>query len=161
MDYQSHIAFNGPLATGLRSLCILNACEGRGVDIQTLVALDYLVVHSGDEGGPVSLHPPIPQRVGELAVRQPLIERGLVLMELKGLIKREFDKTGVSYRVTDRTSVVLEALEADYTKDMRHRADWAVKFATERSGIYLKVIDEALDRWNSQLSSLTHVPQVT
>lgn len=69
--------FNSPLETGLRSVAILaEACPDE-FDLQRLLYLDYLVVHSSDADGPTSLHPNTPLRNGELLVRRGLIERGL------------------------------------------------------------------------------------
>ena len=61
--------FNSPLETGLRSLAILEAAFPNRYDLQRLVEMDYLVVHSADVGGPESLHAPLPLRAGELLDR--------------------------------------------------------------------------------------------
>ncbi len=58
-----HTPFNSPLETGIRSLSILVAAYPASLDIQRLVEMDYLVVHSGDAGGPESLHVPLPRRI--------------------------------------------------------------------------------------------------
>src|SRR4051794_18613760 len=81
-------AFNSPLETGVRALTILEAAFPNSCDLQRLVELDYLVVHSGDVGGPESLHAPLPLRAGELLVRRELIEKGLLLMMSRGLVAR-------------------------------------------------------------------------
>jgi len=75
-----HTPFNSPLETGVRSLAILVAAYPASFDLQRLVEMDYLVVHSGDAGGPKSLHAPLPLRAGELLVRRGLIEKGLLLI---------------------------------------------------------------------------------
>lgn len=77
--------FNTPLETGIRSLAILVAAHPVVCDLERLVEMDYLVVHSGDAGGPDSLHAPLPMRAGELLVRRGLIEKGLLLMMSRGL----------------------------------------------------------------------------
>lgn len=76
--------FNGPLETGVRSLAILTAAFPMAMDLQRLVEMDYLVVHSEDASGPRSLHAPLPLRAGELLVRRGLIESGLKLMVRRG-----------------------------------------------------------------------------
>ena len=78
--------FNGPLETGVRSLAILTAAFPMAMDLQRLVEMDYLVVHSEDARGPSSLHAPLPLRAGELLVRRGLIESGLKLMVRRGLL---------------------------------------------------------------------------
>ena len=60
-ESQSNVTvFNSALETGVRSLVILAANFPAALDLQRLVDLDYLVVHSGDVDGPKSLHPPLP-----------------------------------------------------------------------------------------------------
>ena len=69
----SDFIFNSALETGVRSICILVADLSNKFDIQQLLALDHIVVHTGDiENAPPSLHPNILQRSGELLVRRPL-----------------------------------------------------------------------------------------
>ena len=67
--------FNGPLEAGLRAVAILGAAHPRTLDLQRLVAFDYLLVHTGDIGGPASLHPPSPLHSAELLVRRELVQR--------------------------------------------------------------------------------------
>ena len=62
-----------------------------------VVAFDHLVVHTGDIGGPVSLHPELPMRSAELLVRREFYERGLLLMISRKLVYREATASGVYY----------------------------------------------------------------
>ena len=81
MTNHSHPApFNSPLETGIRSLEILVAAYPEAFDLERLVEMDYLVVHSEDADGPESLHAALPMRAGELLVRRGLIEKGILLM---------------------------------------------------------------------------------
>lgn len=118
--------FNSPLETGLRSLTILEAAFPSHYDLQRLVELDYLVVHSADVGGPESLHAPLPLRAGELLVRRQLIERGLLLMMSKGLIDRHITSDGIEYAAGEIASPYLSSLTAPYTLQLRVRARWLV-----------------------------------
>ncbi|MCV5275801.1 threonine transporter, partial [Escherichia coli] len=54
------ITFNSPLEAGIRAVSILGAAYPQTYDLQRLVAFDYLLVHTGDIGGPDNLHPPTP-----------------------------------------------------------------------------------------------------
>src|SRR3979411_2027900 len=72
--------FNSALETGVRALAVLAEASPRALDLQELVYFDYLIVHSGDAGGPTSLHPNTPLRNGELLVRRTIIEQGVLLM---------------------------------------------------------------------------------
>lgn len=70
--------FNSPLETGVRAIVVLNAAYPRAFDVTEIAWFDHLVVHTGDIGGPQSLHPDVPQRSGELLVRRRLVEDGLL-----------------------------------------------------------------------------------
>ncbi|MCD9436769.1 threonine transporter, partial [Klebsiella pneumoniae] len=59
------ITFNSPLEAGIRAVSILGAAYPQTYDLQRLVAFDYLLVHTGDIGGPDNLHPPTPMRSAE------------------------------------------------------------------------------------------------
>ncbi|MFD4172173.1 ABC-three component system middle component 2 [Streptomyces anulatus] len=48
---------NSPLEVGVRALVLLTESHPRPLDLAQLVALDYLVLHSGEFDGPRSLHP--------------------------------------------------------------------------------------------------------
>lgn len=135
-DTQVVEPFNSALETGLRSLAILEAAFPSRHDLQRLVELDYLVVHSADVGGPESLHAPLPLRAGELLVRRQLIEKGLLLMMSKGLIERHSTETGIEYSASETASPYLANLAAIYTLLLRERAQWLVcnfeGFSTEQ-----------------------------
>ena len=78
--------FNGPLEAGIRAVAILGAAYPQTYDLQRLVAFDYLLVHTGDIGGPESLHPPTPLHSAELLVRRKLVEAALMLMMTRDLV---------------------------------------------------------------------------
>src|SRR6266403_6319314 len=92
------LPFNSPLETGIRSVGVLVAAYPRVFDLQRMVAFDHLVVHTGDVGGPRSLHPELPMRSTELLVRRGLVERGLLLMISRRLVTREPTAEGIYYR---------------------------------------------------------------
>jgi hypothetical protein len=78
--------FNGPLEAGVRAVAVLAAAYPRALDLQRLVAMDYLLVHTGDIGGPTSLHPPTPLKAAALLVRRKLVETALELMMTRDLV---------------------------------------------------------------------------
>lgn len=117
--------FNTPLESGLRSLIVLSAIAPAECDLQRLVYFDYLVVHSGDfDGAPLSLHPENPLRRSELLVRRRLIERGLRLMQAKGLISASYTGTGILYRTTNVADAFLSYLQSAYSSRLREAANW-------------------------------------
>lgn len=147
--------FNSPLETGLRSLTILEAAFPHRYDLQRLVELDYLVVHSADVGGPESLHAALPLRAGELLVRRQLIEKGLLLMMSKGLIERRVSPDGIEYAASDTASPYLASLTSAYTLRLRERAQWLVAnfhgFSTDE---IRALIRRFFQRWSSEFETV-------
>lgn len=119
-------AFNSPLETGLRAVSLLVAGYPQRYDIQELVAFDHLVVHTGDVGGPASLHAAVPMRTAELLVRRDLVERGILLMVSKCLIEREVSKNGIYYRAGEFAETFLDSLSSEYMHSLRERAAWTI-----------------------------------
>lgn len=155
MDEPIAEPFNSPLETGLRSLAILEAAFPSRYDLQRLVELDYLVVHSADVGGPDSLHAPLPLRAGELLVRRHLIERGLLLMMSKGLIERHATSEGIEYAAGDIASPYLASLTAPYTMQLRERARWLVtNFADFSTDEIRGLIHRFFQHWTSEFETV-------
>lgn len=144
--------FNSAFETGLRALCALSAGCPHEYDIQQLLAFDHIIVHSSDmPDGPTSLHPKVQQRNGELLVRRPLIQKGLALMEAKGLVLTRISNAQILYASTDLTPVFLDSLANPYIQKLINRADWAVStFGGLGSKSFFKVFNEAFDRWSTE-----------
>jgi hypothetical protein len=122
--------FNSPLETGLRALSILVSAYPRSFDLQSLVNFDYIIVHSGDLGGPASIHAPLPLRTSELVVRREIVDAGLALMMSRALVSRLATQMGIQYVATDSATSFLSTLREGYTLQLRERADWiAANFA--------------------------------
>jgi hypothetical protein len=119
--------FNGPLEAGLRAVAILGSAHPRSFDLQRLVAFDYLLVHTGDIGGPTSLHPPTPLQSAELLVRRRLVERALLLMMTRDLVERDFVSDGIRYRAGENAVPFLSSLTSDYLRQLKQRAAWLVR----------------------------------
>ena len=117
--------------------------------------MDYLVVHSGDAGGPESLHAPLPLRAGELLVRQGLIEKGLLLMMSRGLVSRVPNEEGFSYSAAESAAPFLSSLETHYARRLVACARWAVDRFEDVSTEDVRTITHRLfDRWGSQFAPL-------
>ena len=140
--------FNSAFEAGIRSVVILVAAFPESLDLQRLVAFDYLSVHSGDAAGPSSLHPPVPLRTGELLIRSELIERGLLLMVSRNLVVRSFNRTGIDYVATDSARPFLDGLAARYTRDLIDRADWVIaNFSKLSTPIMRERMASLLKQW--------------
>ncbi|UTW04242.1 threonine transporter [Amphritea atlantica] len=148
----SDFIFNSALETGVRSICILVVDLSNKFDIQQLLALDHIVVHTGDiENAPPSLHPNILQRSGELLVRRPLVENGLVLMESKRLVQKVITPDGFYYCATELASVFIESLTNEYIKELSQRAQWAVTMYNDYGdSLFSEIFNSAFDRWKNE-----------
>ena len=144
--------FNSALETGIRSACVLVADQSMKYDLQQLLAFDHLVVHTGDvNNAPPSLHPNVLQRNGELLVRRPLVEHGLLLMEHKKLVEKIITSDGFYYIATDLASVFIESLTNNYIEELCSRAQWAVTmYKNFGDNFFSEVFNTAFDRWRNE-----------
>ena len=139
------------METGIRSLAILVAAHPASFDLQRLVEMDYLVVHSGDADGPESLHVPLPLRAGELLVRRGLIEKGLMLMMSRGLVQRLPSVDGISYVAGEAAAPFLSSLTVDYLVRLRERAEWVTRrFEGVSTEEISRITHRYFERWSSQ-----------
>ena len=153
-DATAPAPFNSALETGVRALTVLAEAAPAALDLQTLVYFDYLVVHSADAGGPLSLHPNTPLRNGELLVRRALIERGVLLMVGRGLIERRMETRGITYAATDEAAPFLDCLTSAYARSLRERAEWAVECFGQFDDQALKsFFDANFERWTREFQS--------
>lgn len=147
--------FNSPLETGIRSLAILVAAFPTAFDLQRLVEMDYLVVHSGDADGPNSLHAPLPLRAGELLVRRGLIENGLLLMISRGLIQRIPNEAGFNYIAGEAAAPFISSLTAKYSRQLIDRAHWAVnRFENVSTEEVRHITHRLFEKWSSQFQPI-------
>ena len=143
--------FNSPFETGIRSLAVLVAAYPESFDLERLVEMDYLVVHSGDADGPESLHAPLPMRAGELLVRRSLIEKGLLLMMSWNLMQRIPVKKGFNYLASEAASPFFASLTSSYSQKLTERAFWAVgRFANVPTADVRRFTHQLLEGWPSQ-----------
>ena len=144
--------YNGPVEIGLRSLMILAESFPAALDLQRLVILDYLLVHSGDiDGGPASIHPPSPLRAGEVSIRRGLLESGIHLFAAKGLISQEIGNAGIRYKAEDLAATFLDALITDQTSRLRERASWAVKITNNLDDkATMQLFEKTIGRWKTE-----------
>lgn len=156
MTNRSHPApFNTPLETGIRSLEILVAAYPAALDLERLVELDYLVVHSGDADGPESLHAALPMRAGELLVRRGLIEKGLLLMISRNLIQQIPAEDGFDYIAGDAAAPFLTLLTSVYSQRLKERAQWAVeRFAGVATSEIRQMAYRLFENWSSQFQAI-------
>jgi hypothetical protein len=145
--------FNNPVESALRSLILLVECYPATLDVQKLVYLDYLLVHSADAGGPKSLHPPTPQRDGEIAVRRDLIEQGLHLLLVRGLAERRATVGGFEYAALDAAGGLIASLVTPYSQQLRERASWiADNFSGQSMNSLNAFFKERIGKWGEEFA---------
>nr|WP_042289354.1 ABC-three component system middle component 2 [Nonlabens ulvanivorans] len=133
--------FNNSVEAGLRILTILNEAFPNSFDLQNLVYLDYLTIHSADIDKTMqSLHPAVPYRSGEIMVRSSIIEKGLNLFITKNLIEKQYNINGIEYKATENAMPFLESLEETYSTKLQEKANWAVRKYSKHSKKELKKI---------------------
>jgi hypothetical protein len=140
--------FNGPLEAGVRAVAVLCAAHPQSFDLQRLIAFDYLLVHTGDIGGPESLHPPTPLQSAEILVRRKLVEQALLLMMTRDLVRREARSDGIRYRAGENATPFLQALQSEYLVALKQRAEWLVDALGKHTETEFRAImHKFFDRW--------------
>ncbi|WP_048170653.1 ABC-three component system middle component 2 [Methanosarcina siciliae] len=143
------VLFNSPLETGVRAVVVLNAAYPKAFDLSQITWFDHLVVHTSDIGGPMSLHPDLPSRSGELLVRRSLIEESLTLMRRLHLIDILADERGIVYQASDEAYSFVELMRSKYACDLKARSEWlAENFCNMDKEQMKKLITDKLGRWS-------------
>lgn len=149
MSSSAPTLFNSPLETGIRAIMVLNAAFPQAFGVTEITWFDHLIVHTGDIGGPPSLHPDVPQRSGELLVRRRLVEEGLQVMRRLHLVEFVPDgDTGLLYRASEESAGVIELLRTPYSVALRDRAEWLACNVLSRSRLELEdLVAKRIGRW--------------
>lgn len=149
--------FNTPLEAGVRAVIILEAFEPAAFDIATLALLDYFVVHTGDAGGPESIHPQNDSRMGEYFVRRRLVEQGVALMMRASVLEQITDASGISFRAHETASAMLDLMGTSYNRRLQVAAHWLASKAQPEG--HTKLIDNLknkVDRWSFETIGAAH-----
>ncbi|MBB4016714.1 hypothetical protein GGR16_001720 [Chelatococcus caeni] len=146
--------FNSTLETGIRALIVLEALYPRRCDLIEMTWLDHLVVHTGDidgEDAPESLHPDLPNRVGELLVRRQLVERSLRIMHQVHLVEVFETESGIEFCASEEAPSYLDLLQAPYSLALKQRAKWmANRFAGLETAEIRALIESRIGRWTAE-----------
>jgi hypothetical protein len=144
--------FNTPLEAGVRALLILDAFAPQAFDLATLSLLDYYIVHTGDAGGPPSLHPEINARAGEYFVRRHLVEEGLLLMARASLVEQVFTGSGIAFRAHETATAMIDLFGSSYNRRLAEAAQWlAGEAVTQGADRFVQVLKDGLERWSHEI----------
>lgn len=144
--------FNTPLEAGVRALLILDAFAPQAFDVTTMSLLDYYIVHTGDAGGPPSLHPEINARAGEYFVRRHLVEEGLLLMARASLIEQVLTSGGIAFRAHETASAMIDLFGSAYNRRLFGAAQWLAGRAADQ-GIdpFIQNLKDGVERWSHEI----------
>jgi hypothetical protein len=144
--------FNTPLEAGVRALLILDAFAPRAFDLASMSLLDYYIVHTGDAGGPASLHPEINARAGEYFVRRHLVEEGLLLMARASLVEQVFTGSGIAFRAHETATAMIDLFGSAYNRRLAEAAQWlALEAADQGVDVFIQGLKDGLDRWSHEI----------
>lgn len=150
--------FNGSIETGLRSLVLLEAFYPARLDLDALALLDYFVVHTADLGGPDSLHPALPERVGEYRVRRTLIQDALRMLLRVSLVEIVEATDGISFVSGDDAPAFVKLLNSDYNRDLSDRAVWLAGRVREEGAAAFASMRQLIDRWSLEFQTEEGLP---
>ena len=145
--------FNGSVETGLRLLVLLEAFYPEKLDLEALALLDYFVVHTADLGGPGSLHPALPERVGEYRVRRTLIQEALRMLLRVSLIEVVEAADGISFVSGDDTPAFVRLLNSDDNRDLSDRASWLARRVHGDGAAAFASMRQLIDRWSLEFQT--------
>src|ERR1043166_2071261 len=155
LELASPRVFNSTFEAGIRAVFLLASMYPETLDIEDLVALDHLVVHSEDVGGPNSLHPATETHATEMLVRRELIQNGLLLMQTRSLIDRVADETGMSYRAGEEARNFVSYLTSGYFRDLNRAANFVISLRKQLGkSEFEAVVEEQLERWAIQFQGI-------
>lgn len=150
--------FNGSVETGLRLLVLLEAFYPEKLDLEAPALLDYFVVHTADLGGPDSLHPALPERVGEYRVRRTLIQEALRMLLRVSLIEVVEAADGISFLSGDDTPAFVRLLNSDYNRDLSDRASWLARRVHGDGAAAFASMRQLIDRWSLEFQTEVGLP---
>ncbi|OFO78285.1 hypothetical protein HMPREF3016_04210 [Rothia sp. HMSC065D02] len=146
---------NSPLEHAIRVLMILVEVFPEKLDLNRLVLFDHSLLHSSDFGGPDSLHPPVPIRVGELGVKRQLIQDGLEVLIRAGLAHIESRTSGLYFGASESAEGFAGLLETQYAHDLSERASWVVEYFKDMDEESMREsVQKALGHWSEELENV-------
>lgn len=154
MSKNFNLTFNSSLEVGLRSLSLLRSAYPKGIDLNHLVLLDFIVTHTDSFGGLPSLHSKNKYKPTELLVRRPLIEEGLKLLAKKGLIEVLITDEGFFYVAGDSSNTFFGALISEYYTRQNARSDWVINKYGSLQFVELKSeVNNIFEEWIEEFHS--------
>lgn len=148
--------FNNEVEMGLRLVLILNTAFPNQLDIDSLIYYDFFTLHTSDIGGSESMHPPVPNRFGELSVKRNIVEKSLKFLILKGLVECKFTDKGIKYVASDLTTPFIDSLNEKYSMNYIASFNWVYSKFRDYTfkELHSYVIQNQIN-WGSEISYYT------
>lgn len=149
---------NGPVESAARILILLVEAYPARIDLGRLVLLDHMMLYSVDFGGPQSPHPPVPVRVGELAMKYDRVRSGLQVLLRADLVEMHATSDGFEYLAADSAESFTRLLKSEQATLLSSTARWVWENigSTERAESELAV-SEVSSRWLSEVNTFYDV----
>ena len=144
--------FNNEIEIGIRLLILLSGFYPDSMDVEQLNYYDYFSLHTSDIGGPKSLHPPIPNRFGELSIKRELIQRSLDFLIIKGLVEQKYTEKGIEYSANETTMPFITLLSEEYTLKYSEKVKWVFKnFENIEFNKIKEMVRDNSCKWGSEI----------
>lgn len=116
---------NKNIEQGIIVLIILKEFKDEQIDLDRLVYLEYLLLHSKDSGGPESILPESPFRNIEYSIKKEAISNSLKYLCKKDLICVQYNENGIFYHSNLLTELFLESFKSEMYNELVKTAIWA------------------------------------
>ncbi|MUL67093.1 hypothetical protein BOO86_21650 [Mycobacterium sp. CBMA 234] len=130
---------------------ILTSAYPARLDVNQLVLLDHVVLYSADVGGPPSLHPAVPIRSGEIAVKRESVESGIAFFMKLKLIELSIDELGVRFYAGESALHFISILGSSYSAGLRQRVGWVIgNFSSLETESLRSQTKAVFDSWSEE-----------
>jgi hypothetical protein len=113
--------YNSDLEVSIRVAKILTGFYPDSVNIEKLICIDFFILNLADFfSDEESLHPAIPRRDTQLAIKRKLFNDSINIMKKYGIVKELYTGNGFLYSVTDKTFSFTNAIKNKYIDRMEY-----------------------------------------
>lgn len=148
--------FNSPIEYALRCSILLETSYPNGLSMQRMVYYDYLLTHSGDAGGPESIHLNTPNRISEISIKREKIDDAMFLLCSKGLAEMVFNKNGIFYVASDSITPFLNELSSQYINQLKKISLWVTdSFKQYDDNDLVSYFDKNINKWGGEFETIS------
>jgi hypothetical protein len=148
--------FNSPIDVGLRILFLLKEIK-RPLSLQSIIYLDYLLLHSGEIlNAPSSINESSEIGSGEILIKREVTRAALSLMHQNQLLDIELLETGVYYSSNKLTvAFIKNNFTSNYSLNLTERAKWLnKKFKSFDERKLKEYVSKNISKWDIEFDNL-------